>query len=149
MKVLVLVLGALAALTFAAAAGAKGLPPSQICGATECIQLDRSPESAIILDHDATTSAPPVSGYYRFAYAAPGIGPHLFVPSGSRLAVETAGGRALQWYALYGTGPERLRQVIRGLEPLARRPSGPTRSRSSPHRPPVLAPTRASTSSPG
>jgi hypothetical protein len=119
MKVLVPVLGALAALTFTAAAGAKGSPPSQICGATECVQLDRSPESAIILDHDATTPAPPVSGYYRVAYAAPGIGPHLFVPSGSRLAVETAGGRALQWYALYGTGPEHLRHAIRELEPLA------------------------------
>lgn len=119
MKVLVPVLGALAALTFAAAAGAKGLPPSQICGATECVQLDRSPESAIILDHDATTPAPPVSGYYRVAYAAPGIGPHLFAPRGSRLAVETAGGRALQWYALYGTGPQRLREAIRELKPFA------------------------------
>jgi hypothetical protein len=118
-KILALAIGALAALTVAPAAGAKGSAPSQICGATECVQLDGSPESLIILDHDATTPAPPVTGYYRVEYAASGIGQHLFVPDRSRLAVPTAGGRALQWYALYGSGPENLLRAVKTLEPFS------------------------------
>lgn len=117
MKILALVIGALAALAVAPAAVAKGLPPSKICGATECVQLDGSPESVIILDHDAKTPALPVTGYYRVEYAASGVGQHLFVPNRSRLAVPTAGGRALQWYALYGSGPENLLRAVKKLEP--------------------------------
>jgi hypothetical protein len=117
-KILALAIGALAALTVAPAAGAKGSAPSQICGASECVQLDGSPQSVIILDYDARSPAPPVTGYYRVEYVASGVGQHLFVPNGSRLAVPTAGGRALQWYALYGSGPEHLLRAVKTLEPL-------------------------------
>ncbi len=117
MKNVFLFVGALAALTATPAAGAKGLPPTRICGATECVQLDRSPESVIVLDYNARRPAPPVTGYYTVEYAAMGMGKHLFVPDGSRLAEETGGGRALQWYALYGTGPEQLLRAVRRLEP--------------------------------
>lgn len=117
MKILALAIGALAALTVVSAAGAKGLPPSQICGATKCVQLDRSLQSVIILDFDARSPAPPVTGYYRVEYAQPGVEQHLFVPSRSRLAVPAAGGRALQWYALYGSGPEHLLRAVEKLEP--------------------------------
>jgi hypothetical protein len=116
-KIRLLFLFVLAALIAAPAAGAKGLPPTQICGATECLQLDGSPESAIVLDYSARRPAPPVTGYYTVEYAEPGMGKHLFVPNGRRLAEKTGGGRAMQWYALYGTGPERLVKAVRGLEP--------------------------------
>ena len=117
MKILALAIGALAALPVASAADAKGLPPSKICGATKCVQLDGGPRSVIVLDFDARSPAPPMTGYYRVEYAGPGIGQHLFVPSRSRLAVPTAGGRALQWYALYGAGPEHLLRAVEKLEP--------------------------------
>jgi hypothetical protein len=116
-KILMLFVVVLAALMAAPAAGAKGLPPTQICGATECVQLDRSPKSTFVLDYNATRPAPPVTGYYTVEYAEPGMGKHLFVPNGRRLAEKTGGGRALQWYALYGIGPERLVKAVRGLEP--------------------------------
>ena len=49
------------------------------------------------------------------------------MPEGSLLAVETAGGRAVQWYALYGTGPARLKAGIRDLEPYKAPSRWPTR----------------------
>jgi hypothetical protein len=121
------VLLALVTLAVVSDASAKGSAPSQACGAKSCKQLDGSPESLIVLDGDARRTSPSPAPYYRIEYAASGVGPHYFVPSGSLLAVETAGGRALQWYALYGTGPARLRKAIRDLEPYKAPAEWPTR----------------------
>jgi hypothetical protein len=115
--VAVAVLFGLVALVVVSAASAKGLAPRQACGAEKCVPLDGRPESLIVLDGDARRPAPSPAPYYRLDYFALGVGPQYFVPNGSLLAVETAGGRALQWYALYGTGPARLKKAIRKIEP--------------------------------
>jgi hypothetical protein len=116
----------LAALAVASTASAKGSVPGRACGAESCIALDGGPKSLIILDHDAKRAAPPPAPYYRLHYSAAGVGPHYFVTP-RFLAVETAGGRALQWYALTGTGPDRLRTAIRDLEPYEAPDEWPTR----------------------
>jgi hypothetical protein len=106
----------LIALVAVSPASAKGSVPREACGAETCVQLDGGRESLIFLDHDAKRAAPPPAPYYRIEYSAPAVGPQYFVVP-RFLAVETAGGRALQWYALNGTGPDRVRAAIRDLEP--------------------------------
>jgi hypothetical protein len=127
MKAIAVLVAAVAALGLPGIAGAKGSAPTRACGAEGCIELEGGPESLIFLDHDARISAPSAAPYYRLEYAAPGVGPQYFVADGSRLAVETAGGRALQWYALYGSGQERLKAAIRSLEPYEAEEEWPTR----------------------
>jgi hypothetical protein len=117
----------LIALVVVSAASAKGSVPREACGAERCVLLDGGRESLIFLDGDARRPAPPPAPYYRLAYSAAGVGPHYFVARGRLLAVETAGGRALQWYALNGTGPNRLRAAIRDLAPYEAPDEWPTR----------------------
>jgi hypothetical protein len=126
MRTIVSLLVAAWALSLCGTAWAKGSVPDRVCGASTCVQLDGRPESIIILDANAARPAPAPSAYYRIHYSAAGAGPHLFVPHGNRLAAETAGGRALQWYALYGRGPERLRTAIRQLRPITAPAQWPT-----------------------
>jgi hypothetical protein len=107
----------LSCLLLPATAGAKGSAPARACGSEGCIELEGGPDSLIFLDGDARVPAPSPGPYYRLEYDVPGVGAQYFVAAGNRLAVETAGGRALQWYALYGTGPESLKPAIDDLEP--------------------------------
>lgn len=125
--VAITVLHGLVALAVVSTAAAKGSAPSRACGTESCIELDGAPESLIVLDGDARRPAPSPAPYYRLEYAASGVGPQYFVSNGSLLAVETAGGRAIQWYALYGTGPARLKAAIRDLKPYAAPAEWPTR----------------------
>jgi hypothetical protein len=107
----------LSSLLLPASASAKGSAPARVCGSEGCVELEGGPDSLIFLDGDARVPAPSPGPYYRLEYDVPGFGPQFFVATGNRLAVETGGGRALQWYALYGTGPESLKPAIDDLEP--------------------------------
>jgi hypothetical protein len=109
----------LSSLLLPAPASAKGSAPARACGSEGCIELEGGPDSLIFLDGDARIPAPSPGPYYRLEYDVPGVGPQYFVAAGNRLAVETGGGRALQWYALYGSGPESLKPALDDLEPYA------------------------------
>ena len=116
-----------AALAVPAPASAKGLAPQRVCGASECVRLDRGARAVIVVDENTHAAAPPPTAHHRLEYAQLGFGPHLFVADGNRLAVEVAGDRGLKWYTLYGAAPERLREAIRRVEPIQAPASWPLR----------------------
>jgi hypothetical protein len=113
MKAVVLVVVLAAALLVVPAAGAKGLSPLRVCGASGCTAIEADP--FVIVYPVAVRPQPPTSPYYRIDYRNTGAPWDYFVPG--RNVVGRVQPRLRRWFGVEQAASDAIRAAIRGLDP--------------------------------